>query len=132
MAKRKIYTAEDAKFIKHLRNKMYYYNKKLAEWNERYMLPITFKNIRSVLTEDEAYVLLYLFNDTDAYYVKDFRAVAVEEGGYMQDFISKISVRLGYGSVDEYVKSQARGQELQNTVDTTTFIYNEFRKLARG
>lgn len=132
MAKRKIYTAEEAKFVKHLRNKMYYYNKKLAEWNERYMLPITFKNIRSELTKDEAYTLLYLFKDPDAYYVKDFRAVAVEEGGNMQDFISGISVRLGYGSVDEYTQSQARGQELQNTVDTTTFIYNEYRKLVRG
>ena len=133
MARRKIYTAEDAKFIKHLRNKIYYNTKKLEDWNFKYMMQITFKNIRSQLSDDEAYALLDIFSDDRLYYMTDFRQVAIDEGDpSTRAFINSISVRLGYGSIDDYENRQATATDITNIIQSTKFIYDEFRRLAKG
>ena len=133
MARRKIYTAEDAKFVKHLRNKMYYLNRKLADWNYKYMMAVTFKNIRDQLSEDEAYALLDIFSDDDLYYVKDFRQVAIDEGDEStRNFIDAISRRLGYGSIDAYEQKDTVKQDAESALESTKFIYDEFRRLAKG
>lgn len=133
MARRKIYTAEDAKFIKHLRNRMYYLNKKMADWNYKYMMAVTFKNIRDQLSEDEAYALLDIFSDDTLYYATDFRQVAIDEGDdSTRNFIDKISRRLGYGSIDDYEQRDVMRQSTESSLESTKFIYDEFRRLAKG
>lgn len=133
MARRKIYTAEDAKFIKHLRNKIYYNTKKLEDWNFKYMMQVTFKNIRSLLSDDEAYALLDIFSDDRLYYMTDFRQVAIDEGDpSTRNFINTISVRLGYGSIDDYESRQTIADDITDVIESTKFIYDEFRRLAKG
>lgn len=130
MAKRgrpKKYTEREKKLVKHFRNQIYYYGRKLAAHNFKYGYSLSLKSIRNKLSREEAYVLLDIFNDDDTYYNKDFRQVAVDEGGGVRDLLDRVSKRLGYGSIDEYEKSAQQGQNWQKILDTAIQEYEKLR-----
>lgn len=133
MARRKIYTAEDAKYVKHLYNRMYYLKSKITDsndvqkWGFRYSgFRTTFKALydQRALTDDECYALKDLWGDEPhTYDTDDFRQVAVDHSDDYRDLINDISERLDYGSIDDYEK--------WIEYDTAKFIYDEYRRLAK-
>ena len=128
MGRRKLYTDAEKKLLKHYRTQIYYYGKQLASFAFKYDYDITFKNIRSQISQDEAYPLLDIFSDTDKYFITDFRQVAIDEGGSIRDYIDKISRRLGYGSIDQYEARTARENQLKSRLDTAVKMYESIRK----
>lgn len=128
MGRRKLYTDAEKKLLKHYRNQIYYYGKQLASHSFKYDFVITFKDIRPLLTREEVYPLLEIFGDPESYYVKDFRQVAIDEGGSIRAHIDKISRRLGYGSIDQYENRNKRGQDLKNKLDAAVTAYEKIRK----
>lgn len=136
MARRKIYTSEDAKFIKHLRNRMYYIsNTVMPRWHERYDFAITFKNIRSKLgdldSSDPWHPLIELWsNHKDSWDMIDFRQAAIDYPSY-RGIINDVSKTLGYGSIEEYEQRDVTIQDIESEANTAKFIYNEFRRLAK-
>lgn len=129
MGRRKLYTDAEKKLLKHYRNQIYYYGKQLAAYAFKYDFDITFKNIRSQISQDEAYPLLEIFGDTDKYYITDFRQVAIDEGGSMRTYIDKISRRLGYGSIDQYEARTNRETDLKSKLDEAVKMYEMIRKI---
>ena len=136
MARRKIYTDEDAKFIKHLRNRLYYINNTMMpRWYERYDFMITFKNIRgklgSLSSSNSWHPLIELWsNNSDSWDTIDFRQAAIDYPDY-RDLIDEISKTLGYGSIEEYDQRDVTLQNIENEANTAKFIYDEFRRLAK-
>ena len=122
------YTAAERKLLKHYRNQIYYYGRRLAAHTFKYGYSLSLKSIRNNLSKSEAYVLLEIFNDDDSYYNKDFRQVAVDEGGGIRDLLNKVSQRLGYGSIDEFEKSATQGQKWQAALDKAVTEYEKLRK----
>lgn len=133
MARRKIYTAEDAKFVKHLYNRMYYLKSKITDvkdnndWGFKYSgFNTTFKSLYDArsLTDDECYALKDLWGDEPhTYDTDDFRQVAIDHPDDYRELINDISERVGYGSIDNY--------ERWLEYNTAKFIYDEYRRLAK-
>ena len=128
MPRKSKYTPAQKKLLKHYRNQIYYYGKQLASFSFKYDFDITFKDIRSQISQSEAYPLLDIFGDNAKYFSTDFRQVAIDEGGSMRDYIDKISRRLGYGSIDQYEARTAREAQIKSRLDEAVKGYEDIRK----
>lgn len=130
MPRKSKYTPEQKKMLKHYRNQIYYYGKRLAEYSFKYDFDVTFENIRSQIGHiNSPNPLIDIFNDPILYYDTDFRQVAIDEGGTTRSLIDRISRDLGYGSIEQYEARSARETQLKSRLDEAVEAYELIRKI---
>lgn len=124
MGRPRKYSDEERALLNRYRSKIYYYKKALLKLEERIqdledeisqassnsLLVPTLQNVRSLLSDEEAYTIHHLFNDDEKYFSRDFREVLIE-AGYTK-IAESVSILGGYGPLKDFIEGNKIVQKL--------------------